>query len=413
MEENIKVVVRVRPLHHGEQQRGEISCVRSAGPEGREVQVRMGPMEAQVYSCNRCFPADTSQSTFFQESGLTDLLDSAIGGYRACCFAFGQTGAGKTYCIIGPGSSPQPSHPDDGMLGRSLEYLFTKLNSLGVKYTVRLSCLEIYHEQVFDLLTEERQPGGNRTPLQVREHAVDGFFPENCRLMPCVTAKEACAALDIAMKHRQVGGHDMNSRSNRSHCMTDVFIELPGQAALQNISSTSAFPGLSGLNEEMDGDREYLVRGRITLVDLAGSECLKSTNSTGKVLQEAGFINRSLFVLGKVIVGLSRSSGDVRHREVPFRDSKLTKLLISSLGGNSRTLLMACVTEASGSQPETLRTLKFSMSCARIKNRPVRFLDPQEKLILELKGEIRRLRSENEQLRTSLLSAPSGKYEVT
>ena len=157
----------------------------------------------------------------------------------------------------------------------------------------------------------------------------------------------------------------------------------------------------------MEAGREYLVMGRMTFVDLAGSERLKTTQSTGKVLHEAGFINRSLYVLGKVIAGLVRTGGDLNHRDVPYRDSKLTKLLIGSLGGRTRTLLMACVTEASGSQAETLRTLKFSMSCARIRNRPVRFLDPQVKLILELRGEIKRLKDENSQLRTSIQTIPS------
>jgi Kinesin motor domain len=164
---------------------------------------------------------------------------------------------------------------------------------------------------------------------------------------------------------------------------------------------------ITGLQREMEAGREYMVMGRMTFVDLAGSERLKTTQSTGKVLHEAGFINRSLYVLGKVIAGLVRTGGDLNHRDVPYRDSKLTKLLIGSLGGRTRTLLMACVTEASGSQAETLRTLKFSMSCARIRNRPVRFLDPQVKLILELRGEIKRLRDENSQLRTSIQTGPS------
>ena len=231
----------------------------------------------------------------------------------------------------------------------------------------------------------------------------------------------------------------MNSRSNRSHCLTDVFIELPGQAALQSIINAHKdkalserarirtkgakgegegegkeeteevdFPGLAGLQKEMESDREYTVMGRITLVDLAGSENMKRTNSQGKTaVQEAGFINKSLYVLGQVIQGLSKT-GDANHRDVPFRDSKLTKLLISSLGGRSRTLLLACIAESSGSTTETLRTLKFSMTCARIKNRPIRFLDPQKKLIMDLRGEIKRLRMENAELRQGVITtAPS------
>ena len=119
------------------------------------------------------------------------------------------------------------------------------------------------------------------------------------------------------------------------------------------------------------------------------------------MLQEAGFINRSLYVLGKVIAGLVRTGGDLNHKDVPYRDSKLTKLLIASLGGRSRTMIIACVSEAGGSQAETLRTLKFSMSCARIKNRPVKLLDPQEKLILDLRSEIKKLKSENKALKSS------------
>jgi hypothetical protein len=145
---------------------------------------------------------------------------------------------------------------------------------------------------------------------------------------------------------------------------------------------------------------------------LTGSERLKSTNATGRVLQETGFINKSLYVLGKVIAGLVRQHGDRNHRDVPFRDSKLTKLIISSLGGQGRTMLFSCVSEASGSLNETLRTLKFSMSAARIKNKPIRFLSSHDKLVQDLREEIKRLRSENIQLRNSLTTAPACKYFV-
>lgn len=367
---------------------------------GKEVQVKIGKDTGQVYRCHKCFNRDTPQSTFFEESGITDLLDSAINGYRSCAFAFGQTGAGKTFTVVGPSNSISPGLESDGLLGRSLMYVFSKLEALNTKFIVRLSCLEIYHEHVYDLFADERE----RTSLSVREHATDGFFLENCKLVACSNYTVACMDMHRALKARHVGGHDVNSRSNRSHCITDVFIELPGQRAKEG--------GFYGPDRvAVEADREYRVMGRMSLVDLAGSERLKSTNSTGKVLQEAGFINRSLYVLGKVIAGLVRTGGDLNHKDVPYRDSKLTKLLISSLGGNSRTMLVACVTEASGSATETLRTLKFSMSCARIKNRPVRFLDPQEKLILDLREEIKRLKMENKHLRSTIMTAPAGSLE--
>lgn len=260
-----------------------------------------------------------------------------------------------------------------------------------MKYTIRVSCLEIYHEHVYDLLVDER----DRVALNVREHSSDGFFLEGARLAACPTMKDASRILDMGMRNRQIGEHDLNSRSNRSHCITDVFVDLPRNASTGNTSGEddgdkdsnshkqSTVETVDGSNNSNNNNnnnaidavvgnqverREFNLSGRITFVDLAGSERLKSTQSTGKVLQEAGFINRSLYVLGKVIAGLVRTGGDRNHKDVPYRDSKLTKLLIESLGGRSRSMLIACVTEGSASVAETLRTLKFRCGCLRIEN---------------------------------------------
>lgn len=345
-EENVRVVVRIRPMQTMEKKNGDISCVK-ANADGKEVQVKVGPLDAQVYKCNQCFPCDTTQSLFFSESGITNLLDSAIQGYRACAFAFGQTGAGKTFTMVGPSKGIHHKDKQVGMIARSLEYVFMRLNSMNVQYNVKIACTEIYHENVFDLFADERE----RVSLPVREHSTDGFFLEGCKMVECSDYEVACAALDVAMRNRITGGHDMNSRSSRSHCLTEIYIEIPSKP-------TTASNIINELDDEAT-EAQFITRGRMSLVDLAGSERLKSTNSTGKVLHEAGFINRSLYVLGKVIAGLVRTNGDLNHKDVPYRDSKLTKLLISSLGGRCHTLLISCVSEAKGSQNETLRTLKF------------------------------------------------------
>ncbi len=339
------MVVRVRPLQNTERKNGDIPCVK-AGADGKEVQVKVGPLDAQVYRCNKCFPNDTTQAVFFSDSGITELLDSAIEGYRACAFAFGQTGAGKTFTMVGPTKGINHKDKQVGMIARSLEYVFTKLNAMGISFSLKIACLEIYHENVFDLFAEERE----RVSLAVREHTTDGFFLENCKMIECVDYEIACGALDVAMRNRQTGGHDLNNRSSRSHCLTEIYIEIP---------SASSRSAQRGNFDEDQPSSDFVSRGRMSLVDLAGSERLKSTNSTGKVLQEAGFINRSLYVLGKVIAGLVRTNGDLNHKDVPYRDSKLTKLLVSSLSGKCHTLLISCVSEAKGSQAETLRTLKF------------------------------------------------------
>lgn len=243
--------------------------------------------------------------------------------------------------------------------------------------------------------------GGKAAPLQVREHPQDGFYAENCTQTKVESLDDAVTVVDAALRIRHIGAHDMNSRSNRSHFITEIRLELPGDAAEHNVDELGGIDGA-----------EFSVLGKMTIIDLAGSERLKATNSTGAVLQDTGFINRSLYVLGKVIAGLVRNGpmpgGPAAYsnaRDVPFRESKLTKLLVGSLGGTSKTLLISCVTEASGSVGETLRTLKFSMTAAKIKNRPIKFLDPQEKLILDLKTEIKRLRDENKFLIVSLMSS--------
>jgi hypothetical protein len=217
-----------------------------------------------------------------------------------------------------------------------------------------VSCFELYHEHVYDLFGET-PTSGIKPALHVREHATEGFFLEGCKNINCTSYALACDAVGFAMRNRQIGGHEMNARSSRSHCITDIFIDIPKQA-------------ISKDSKELV---EFSMNGKMTLVDLAGSERLKSTHSEGKVLHEAGFINRSLYVLGKVIAGIVRTGGDLNHKDVPYRDSKLTKLLINSLGGQTRSLIVACCTEASGSHIETLRTLKFRWDFSNINKKHV------------------------------------------
>lgn len=244
-----------------------------------------------------------------------------------------------------------------------------------MKYSVRISCLEIYHENVYDLMSDDKRP----TSLAIREHAIEGFFLEGSKLISCTHFKQACSIIDIAMRRRHIGENDVNVRSSRSHCITEIYVDV-SSSPREDTQSDKNTDEIQNENLDNDSDHshrksesdnalhtsrfgkvsgDYVKSGKLSLIDLAGSERLKSTRTTRTRLQEAGFINKSLYVLGKVIAGLARTHGDLNHRDVPYRDSKLTKLLINSLGGRGRTMLIACVTEASGCQMETLRTLKF------------------------------------------------------
>lgn len=198
-------------------------------------------------------------------------------------------------------------------MGRSFDYIYDKLHDLDISFTIKVACMEIYQEQLFDLLVGEK----DRSPLAVREHQTDGFFVEGCKLVVCPTVADAVHTLNKALKNRQVGAHQMNHRSNRSHFITEIFIELPAKELLQ-IKNIQDIPGFESLADNMDAnsDREYNLTGRVTVVDLAGSERLKETKSEGKTLQEAGNINKSLYVLGKVISGMARQHGAPSHRDV-------------------------------------------------------------------------------------------------
>lgn len=246
--------------------------------------------------------------------------------------------------------------------------MYSKIETIQVELSVKISCFEIYHENVYDLLADDR----NRIPLAVREHSVEGFYLEGSKLILCPTFEDACHIVDMAMKNRHIGQHDMNIRSNRSHCITEIYIDSvndelqhveesnkDGAGYYHTASSQNRRSSKKLVSDPLIRPKDFVATGKLTLVDLAGSERLKSTNSVGKIRKETGFINKSLYVLGKVIAGLSRTQGDLGHRDVPYRDSKLTKLLINSLGGNGRTMLIACVSEASGSGAESMRTLKF------------------------------------------------------
>jgi hypothetical protein len=480
--EHVQVVVRVRPLNKNELARGDSCCLTidtgdsiegnsssSSSSSQHQQQVRIviqkSATETQQFLVSTCLPAQTDQHTFFTQSGIiSNLLDSALAGFRCCAFAFGQTGAGKTFTMVGGGSANKihSGDPDDGVIGRSLEYLYRRFPVLeavqssataSVQFHVRISCIEIYHENVFDLFSHEHthnstatnnmsytQSNKDRTPLGIREHASEGFYLEGLRIISCANCAEAIKVINSALRYRQLGSHDMNSRSSRSHCITDIYVDKVITPRTEASSNSNNSEGISRTRSYGDGmepqtetpiidsgrvqaDNAHATAatvtthmsatgthganvvkhcGKISMIDLAGSERLKNTASTGKVLQEAGFINKSLYVLGKVIAGLVRTGGDRNNMDVPYRDSKLTKILIESLGGNSKTMLIACVTESSASMLESMRTLKFSISCARIKNIPVVMKQDQAHLVSELRDQIYRLKQENKKLRLSL-----------
>ena len=263
------------------------------------------------------------------------MLDSALNGYAATAFAYGQTGSGKTFTISGHQERIETIASDtggtssDGLVPRSIRYLFDCISRArqGVgdgetTFSVRASFAEIYNEQVYDLLN--LQSG----PLQVRWNIRNGFFVQDLFVVECENVDDVMAVVSEGHRNRRVGSHEMNMDSSRSHSLLTLHLE----------------------SESIDPDDGHMMVkfGKMVFVDLAGSERLKESKATGVTMTETGAINKSLFTLGKVISALGKKDQRERHGKsndknfVPYRDSKLTKLLMDSLGGSCMTLMIAC-----------------------------------------------------------------------
>jgi kinesin family member 12 len=390
--EPVRVVIRVRPMNKAERSIDSTAAVQVVSD--RAVQLDLENESSYSFACNGSFGEDTSQAAFFASSGIISLLDDTLAGYHATAFAHGQTSAGKTYTQLGSerasGTAQWDAEHGLGLLPRSLNYLFTQMQSLSAEgwlFNVRISCLEIYQENVYDLTVK----GANdRKSLVIREHPTLGFFVEGLSCTNVRSETTASTLVSAALANRHVGSHSMNSRSNRSHTLVTVYVDA--QAA----------------------DSAVIRSGRITFIDLAGSERLRADATTGKAHRESCYINKSLYTLGKVVQRIgsntNNSSRSSIHRggSVPYRDSKLTMLLISSLGGKGRTLMIANISPAKTMANETYRTLCFALGVNRIRNQPVvTVVNREQQIISELRHEVNRLRLENSELRQSLLSGPA------
>ncbi|KAH8285685.1 hypothetical protein KR054_012367 [Drosophila jambulina] len=405
-EDNINVVVRVRPLNDKEKRdrhgstlqfpgNGQVivSCVLKIlllglmpSPcqlEGHDVGQKKSHNRdsVRVFTYNVVFEPGATQEDILDYSGIKRIIEMGIEGFSCTAFCYGQTGSGKTHTLTGPPDlfvgKPNPKDPRHGLIFRSFVYLFQLIkNRKDVNYVLKASFMEIYNERVIDLLN----PGSARKPLAVRwSKKSGGFFVENLFTVDCEELDDLLAVLEEGMRNRAVGSHAMNDHSSRSHTILTVHI-------------------LS--DQQTDGGVFLSKHGKINFVDLAGSELTKKTMSEGKTLEEANNINKSLMVLGYCIASLSDNKKRSGH--IPYRDSQLTKLLADSLAGNGVTLMIACVSPAHYNHAETLNTLRYASRAKRIRTKPVIMMDPREALILSLKRDIHALQMENDHLKAAL-----------
>ncbi|KAM4693557.1 kinesin-like protein KIF16B [Discoglossus pictus] len=383
---SVKVAVRVRPMNRREkdleakfiiEMEGKKTTITNTkmsdgvtGDSGRD-RTKTFTYDFSYFSVD-CKRSDfVSQERVFKDLG-TDVLKSAFEGYNACVFAYGQTGSGKSYTMMGnPG--------DSGLIPRICEGLFSRISEAtrwgDASFRTEVSYLEIYNERVRDLL---RRKSSKTFNLRVREHPKEGPYVEDLSKHLVQNYSDVEELMDAGNINRTTAATGMNDVSSRSH-------------AIFTINFTQA---------KFDAEMPCETVSKIHLVDLAGSERADATGATGVRLKEGGNINKSLVTLGNVISALADLSQDAANHLakkkqvfVPYRDSVLTWLLKDSLGGNSKTIMIATISPADINYGETLSTLRYANRAKNIINKPTINEDANVKLIRELRAEIARLKA--------------------
>nr|XP_020495566.1 kinesin-like protein KIF3C isoform X1 [Labrus bergylta] len=365
--ESVKVVVRCRPLNRKEE---------SNGPAGTIIQMdlRLGQVilrnprapssePQKTFTFDAVYDANSKQRDLYDES-VRPLIDSVLDGFNGTIFAYGQTGTGKTYTMQGAWLDPEKR----GVIPNAFDHIFTHISrsQSDRQYLVRASYLEIYLEEVRDLLDPNH---GSARALELRESPDSGVYVRDLTSCVCKSIKEIEEVMNVGNQARAVGATDMNEHSSRSHALFLITVEC-------------SQPGPDG--------RKHIRVGRLNLVDLAGSERQAKTGVQGERLKEAAKINLSLSALGNVISALA----DGRSGHVPYRDSKLTRLLQDSLGGNAKTVMVATLGPSSQHYDETLTTLRYANRAKNIQNQPRVNEDPKDALLREFQMEIARLRAQ-------------------
>ena len=364
--ENIKVCVRIRPLSIQEKSRNDMKCVEAYS---KDQLIFTHKDKKKSYTYNLVLSENSSQDDTFKNCSINKLLNKALDGYTVTIFAYGQTGSGKTYTIMGSEDSIDEnilSNKLSGIMPKSINYIWKAVSKKKDKYYLKVSFLEIYNEQINDLLNP-----GNKN-LQIRWDSKQGFFVEGLLVFECKTPDDVVKVILQGTKNRKRGSHELNKDSSRSHTILTVYI----------------------FSEFENSGEIFHKYGKISFVDLAGSERLKETHSQGEMIKETGNINKSLFVLGKVISALTDKKNSNQH--IPYRDSKLTMLLSDSIGGTAKTLMIACVSPSDVYGEETLSTLNYASRTMYIKNKPLVQMNGNEKNALNLKNENNYIKMENE-----------------
>ena len=356
--ECVKVAIRVRPMNKKELEENSEICV-DVDKENNTVSCTNSKKhETKTFQFDFVYPMDSTQREVYDQVAFP-IVDSIFQGYNGTVFAYGQTGCGKTYTMMGITDDPIKR----GVIPNAFEHIFGYIKNEGgnKKFLVRCSFVEIYNEEVRDLL------GKTDVKLDIREDPKKGTFIKDLVYITLAGTDDIQRALNKGNNNRHVGATSMNDQSSRSHSLFTVYLEI----------------------QEGEGNNKKIRSGKLNLVDLAGSERVGKTNATGKTFDEGKKINLSLTALGSVIDALSSN-----RKHIPYKDSKLTRLLADSLGGNTKTVMFANVSPASYNYEETVGTLRYASRAKLIKNAPKINEDPKDALLRQMEDEIKRLKEQ-------------------
>jgi len=393
MTSKIRVLVRVRPTLEFEKDEStdRLKCFTDKGSVALEKQ------KQRVFQFDGVVGKEDTQDAVFEKGNVGELIQSVIDGYDATIFAYGQTGSGKTYTMEGykyEGNNDDPramikgtKNNSLGLVPKSISYLFDELEKRNDASQFRVECsfVQIYNEKIFDLLNPGHLDTGTKVSnlnrnqkirmteelsgLKLRfDTSMNQFYVENVFEVVCRTKEDLLHFFEKGVRSKVMGSHRLNAASSRSHCMLNINVHK--SESNQNVSS------------------------RLCLIDLAGSERVSVTGASGKTLKEASSINQSLFALRKVIVAVSAAQQNQSDAFVPYRDSKLTSLLQSSIGGNSHTLMIACISPCDKHLDENMSTLSYAAKANCIQTQVTRKEDEKSKLIRKLRNEIKLLRKQ-------------------
>ncbi|CAL1579673.1 unnamed protein product [Knipowitschia caucasica] len=377
---SVKVAVRVRPFNSREIGKDSKCIIQMTGNTTTILNPKQ-PKENKSFNFDYSYWSHTSPEDINYASQLQvykdigeEMLFHAFEGYNVCIFAYGQTGAGKSYTMMGRQEQDQ-----QGIIPLLCEDLFTKISDTNIdnnkSYSVEVSYMEIYCERVRDLLNPK-----NKGNLRVREHPLMGPYVEDLSKLAVTSYNDIQDLMDSGNKARTVAATNMNETSSRSHAVFNIIFTQKKYDA--------------------DSDNTSEKVSKISLVDLAGSERADSTGAKGTRLKEGANINKSLTTLGKVISALAElDTAPNKNKKkkkvesfIPYRDSVLTWLLRENLGGNSRTAMVAALSPADINYDETLSTLRYADRAKQIRCNAVINEDPNNRLVRELKEEVARLK---------------------